>query len=114
MLYVRLGLAVLAAAVVAALLWTTSNRPAAVPSCIDDLTLVDALQNAGSVEFVFAVGSQSTLRLQIDNEEARIAGLSDALVSPGDGPAELDPGFVNRVFSLCQNEDGDFGLTESG
>lgn len=113
MLYVRLELAVLAAVVVAALLWATGDRPTALPSCVDDLTLVAALQNAGSVEYVFAVGSQSTLRLQIDNEEARIAGLKDVLVSPGDGPAEIDPRFVERVFSLCQTTDGGFRLTES-
>jgi len=113
MLYVRLGLAVLAAAVVAAFLWTSSNKPVAALSCVDDLTLVDAILSAGSVEYVFAVGSQSFLRLQIDNEEAQVSGLEGVLVSSGDGPAEIDPGRVDQVYSLCQSTDGVYSLTDS-
>ena len=113
MLYVRLGLAVVASAVVAVLLWTTFNRPATPASCVSNLTLINALQNAGSVELVFEVGALSLLKLQIDNEETDASIPRNILASPGDGPAELDPTFAGQVFSLCQSEEGTFRLMQS-
>lgn len=89
---------VLGLALGATLMWAMKAGPTL---CLADITLTDALQNAGSADYAFTLPSKTILILRVEHGTADAAVFDGFLLPAVDGPAEVDPARIGRHFRLC-------------
>lgn len=94
----RYGAVALFGAILTAL-YLQSRPQGAVQTCFTNLALVDGQLQSGSSELIFSSGTD-LMTVVIENNAPN--QLMNFFSQPNDGPAEIDPNLIGKVFSVCK------------